>query len=80
MLDKPTSTSITASVPKVKEKGVSQINLLGVVWYAHSTLGSSSTHFPLAFFNLFFNSLTMLYLSPLSGHYSAGTLKLSTYS
>ena len=59
ILDKPTSMSITASVLKVKETGVSLVGLLGVVWYAHNTLGSSLAHFPLAPSNLFFNPLTM---------------------
>ena len=58
-LDKPTSMSITASVLKVKETSVSLVDLLGVICYAHSTLGSSLAHFPLAPSNLFFNLLTM---------------------
>ena len=59
MLNKPTYTGITASIPKVREKSVLLVDLLGVVRYAYNTLGSSLTHFPLDLSNLFFNPLTM---------------------
>lgn len=35
-----------ASMPKAREKGVRLVERRGVVRYAQSTLGSSSTHLP----------------------------------
>ena len=57
-----TLASIMASAPYVKENGVSPIDLLGVVQYAHKTLGSSSAHLPFASSNLFFNPFTIVLL------------------
>ena len=54
-LHKFTSSSITASIPYVRENKVSPVNLLGVVRYAHRMLGNSSAHLPLIPFNLLFN-------------------------
>ena len=56
------SAGITASAPYVREKGVSLVDLLGVVRYAHRTLGNSSAHLPLEPFNLFFNPFTIALL------------------
>lgn len=39
-----TSTVITSSAPYISEKGVSPVGIHGAVRYAHSTVGSSSTH------------------------------------
>ena len=61
-LHKFTSTSMTASAPYIRENGVSPVDLLGAVQYAHITLDNSSAHLPLAPFNLFFNSFTMALL------------------
>ena len=58
-LHKFISASMTASAPYVRENGVSLVDLLGVVWYAHRTLGNSSAHLPLVPSNLFFNPITM---------------------
>lgn len=41
-------TRITASIPKAKLKGVLLVDVWGVVWYTHNTLGNSTTHLPLA--------------------------------
>ena len=61
-LHKFISVGMTASAPYVRENGVSPVDLLGVVRYAHKTLGNSLAHLPLAPFNLFFNSFTMALL------------------
>ena len=53
---------MTASAPYVRENGVSPVDLLGVVQYAHKTLGSSSAHLPLVLSNLFFNPFTIALL------------------
>lgn len=53
------SRRIIALDPYVMEKGVSLVDLLGVVWYIHNAWGSSSTHLPLASSSLFFNPSTM---------------------
>ena len=39
---------MTASVPYVRENGVSLVDFLGVVRYAHITLGNSLAYLPLA--------------------------------
>ena len=57
-----TSADITTSAPYVKENGVSPVDLLGVVRYAHNTLGNSSAHLPFASPNLFFNPFTIVLL------------------
>ena len=54
--------SITASTPYVREKGVSLVDLLGVIRYAHKTLGNSSAHLPLEPSNLLFNPFTIALL------------------
>ena len=56
------SAGITASAPYVREKGVSLVDLLRVVRYAHRMLGNSSAHMPLEPFNLFFNPFTIALL------------------
>ena len=61
-LHKFTSAGMIAFAPYVKENGVSPVDLLGVVRYAHKTLVSSWAHLPLAPSNLFFNSLTIALL------------------
>ena len=61
-LHKFTSAGMTASVLYVKESEVSLVDLLGVVRYAHRTLGNSSAHPLLASFNLLFNPFTMALL------------------
>ena len=45
---------MTASTPYVSEKGVSPIELLGVVLEVHKMLDSSSTYLPFAFSRRFF--------------------------
>ena len=57
-----TSAGIIASAPYVKENGVSPVDILGVVRYAHRTLGSSSAHLPFASSSLFFNPFTIALL------------------
>lgn len=47
MVSNLTSIGIIALVPNVKLNGVSWVNVQGLVWYAHNTLGSSSIHLPL---------------------------------
>ena len=44
----PTSARITASLPYASRNGVSHVGVLAVVLYAHSMLGSSSSHTPFA--------------------------------
>ena len=61
-LHKFISTGMTASAPYVRENEVSPEDLLGVVRYAHRTLGNSSAHLLLAPSNLLFNLLTMALL------------------
>ena len=58
-LHKFTSAGITVYAPYVREKGVSPMDLLRVVWYAHKTLGNSSAHLPLEPSNLLFNPFTI---------------------
>ena len=53
---------MTASVMYVRENGVSLVDLLGVIQYAHKTLDSSSAHLPLIPSNLFFNPFTIALL------------------
>ena len=60
ILDMLIFTRMTASTPYVIEKGVSPVDLLGVVWEAHKTLGNSSTQFPFAPSRLFFKPLTIV--------------------
>ena len=55
VLHKFTSTDITASTLYIRENVVSPVYLLGIVQYAHKTLGSSLSYVPLAPSNLFFN-------------------------
>ena len=57
---------MTALAPYVRENGVSPMDLLTVVQYAHRTLGSSSAHLPLTPYNLFFNLFTMALLVALA--------------
>ena len=40
----PISARITTSLPYANRKGVSLVGVLAVARYAHSTLGSSSSH------------------------------------
>ena len=61
-IHKFTLAGMTASTPYIRENWFSPVDLLGVVQYAHKTLGSSSTHQPLAPFNLFFNPPTIALL------------------
>ena len=61
-LHKFISAGMAASAPYVTENGVSPMDLLGVVRYAHRTLGNSSTHLLLAPSNLFFNLFRMVLL------------------
>ena len=56
------SAYMTTSTPYVRENRVSPVELLGVVQYAHETLGSSSAHLPLMPANLFFNPFTIALL------------------
>ena len=65
-LHKFTSAGMTASASYVRENGVSPVDLLRVVRYAHRTLGNSSTHLPLAPSNLLFNPFTMALLVALA--------------
>ena len=51
------STGIMASDPYTRLKGVSMVEDRGVVWYAHTILGTSSAHAPLVFSNLRFKPL-----------------------
>ena len=53
---------MTTSVMYVRENGVSLVDLLGVIQYAHKTLDSSSAHLPLIPSNLFFNPFTIALL------------------
>ena len=57
---------MTAFVPYVRENGVSPVDLLGVVWYAHRILGNSSARLPLVPSNLLFNSFTITLLVALT--------------
>ena len=57
------STGMTASVPKAKLKGVSLVPECVVVRIAHSVLGNSSTHNPLASSNHFFKEFKMFLLT-----------------
>ena len=61
-LHKFTSIGMTASALYVRENGVSPMDLLDVVRYAHSTLGNSSAHLSFAPSNLFFNPFIMALL------------------
>ena len=54
------SADMIASTPYVKENGISPVDLLGVVRYAHKTLGNSPAHLPLAPSNLFLICLQSL--------------------
>ena len=65
-LHKFISASMTASAPYVRENGVSPMDLLGVVWYAHKMLGSSSAHLPLVPSNIFFNPIMIALLVALT--------------
>ena len=77
-LHKFTSTSITTSAPYVRENRVSPVDLLGVVQYAHRTLGNSSIHPPLAPSNLLFNLFTIALLMASAWHCSVGMLGWNT--
>ena len=57
---------MTASAPYIKKNGVSLVDLLGVVQYAHKTLGSSLAHLPFVPSNLFFNPFTVALLVALA--------------
>uniref|UniRef100_A0A2N9HIY7 Uncharacterized protein n=1 Tax=Fagus sylvatica TaxID=28930 RepID=A0A2N9HIY7_FAGSY len=59
---RPISSGITASTPYVRENGVSPVEFRGVVLNVHSTLGSSSTHRPLAFSSIFLIPLRIVLL------------------
>ena len=61
-LHKFTSADMTASASYVRENGVSLMDLLGFIQYAHKTLGSSLAHLSLAPSNLFFNLPTIALL------------------
>ena len=61
-LHKFISAGMTASAPYVRENEVFPMDLLGVVRYAHRTLGNSSAYRHLAPSNLFFNPFTMALL------------------
>ena len=52
------SGGMTASALYVKEYGVSPVDLLEAVRYAHKTFGNSSVHLPLVPSSLFFSPLT----------------------
>ena len=65
-LHKFISASMIASALYVRENRVSPVDLLGVVRYAHRTLGNSSAHLSLAPFSLFFNPFTMALLVALA--------------
>lgn len=54
---KPISKGMIALESYVMDKGVSSVDFLGIVWYAHNTWGSSST---LVSSNLFFNPSTII--------------------
>ena len=56
------SRGMTASAPEDIKKGVSPVDLRGVVRYVHRTCGSSSTHLSFASSNLFLSPLTMILL------------------
>ena len=58
----PVSRGVTASELYVIEKGVSLVDLLGVVRYAYNTCGNSSTHLPFASSNLFLSPSIMTLL------------------
>lgn len=57
---------MTASAPYVRENGVSPMDLLGVVRYAHKMLGSSLAHLPLVPSNIFFNLIMIALLVALT--------------
>ena len=61
-LHKCTLVGMTTSVSYVRENGVSPVDLLGVVQYAHKTLCSSSAHLPLVPSNRFFKPFTIALL------------------
>ena len=65
-LHKFTLAGMTASILYIRENGVSPMDLLEVIWYAHKTLGSSSAHLPLVPSNLFFNLFTIALLVALA--------------
>ena len=54
-LHRLTSAGILASALYDKKNGVSHVNFLGVIRFAHRMLGSSSAHLPFASSSLFFN-------------------------
>jgi len=56
------SAGMTAFAPYVKETGVSPVDLLEVVRYAHKTFGNSSVHLPLVPSSLFFSPLMITLL------------------
>lgn len=62
VLHKLTVAGITAFALYVIEKGVSPVDLQGVVLYAHKTLCNSLAHLPLASSSLFCNSFTIALL------------------
>lgn len=57
---------ITALVPYTIEKGVSPIELYGVVRLTHSTPGNSSGHLPLVSLSLFFMLVMIVLLVDLA--------------
>ena len=61
-----TSNGMTTSVPYIRENGISPIDLLEVVQYAHKTMGSSSAQLPLVSSNLFFNPFIIALLVALA--------------
>ena len=61
-----TSVGIITFPLYVSENGVSLVDLLGVVQYAHRTFGNSSAHIPFIPSNLFFNPVTIALLVTLT--------------
>ena len=53
-ISSPDSMGINSSDPNAKAYGVSPVGCFGVMRYAQSAIGSSSTYLPLANVSLFF--------------------------
>ena len=68
----PVSREITALAPYVIEKGISPVELRGIVRYVQRTCGNFSTYFPFASSNLFLSPLTMTLLTVLACPFSFG--------
>ena len=72
----PVSRGTKISAPKVIEKGVSLMDLRGVVRYVKRTCGNSSTHFPFVSSSLFLSPLTMTLLTALAYPFTCGYAKV----